>query len=153
MRYLGDKLYICKQSFFGQDERASLVQFLKEFLQKRQKLLKVCPSSLSKRMINNVIQCWMVDNCVEIINETVLVRHLEELVLFYRYNYISIVFQSKSFLSNSISTKYFKVKKTLVVTRVSILERIIHKLGEHLKQSSKEYEAKKSFVKLRIKHF
>jgi hypothetical protein len=107
MRYLGDKLYICKQSFFGQDERASLVQFLKEFLQKRQKLLKVCPSSLSKRMINNVIQCWMVDNCVEIINETVLVRHLEELVLFYRYNYISIVFQSKSFLSNSVSTKYF----------------------------------------------
>lgn len=38
--------------------------------------------------------------------------------------------------------------------RVSILEIIIHKkLGEHLKQSSKEYVAKKSFVKLRIKHF
>lgn len=117
MRYLGDKLYICKQSFFGQDERASLVQFLKEFLQKRQKLLKVCPSSLSKRMINNVIQCWMVDNCVEIINETVLDISRNWYFFIVIINNISIVFQSKLFLSNSVSTKYFKVKKRLVVTK------------------------------------
>lgn len=74
---------------------------------------------------------WMAQNCVEHINETVLLGYFGDL--------------ADSFSPSSLWSKYSMVKKTLMVNKnINIVN--YHKLSEYLKQRSKGYQPKKSKV-------
>lgn len=73
----------------------------------------------------------MAENCVEHINETVLLAYFGDL--------------AETFSSASLWSKYSMVKKTLMVSKnINIAN--YHKLSEYLKQQSKGYQPKKSKV-------